>query len=57
MYSKTKYNVSFSLMTSFSLTIFGWDSFFRDCGFILISIFFSDLEIVCNLCVRRTIGV
>ena len=30
MYSKTKYNTSFSLITSFSFTIFGWFIFFSD---------------------------
>lgn len=31
MYSKTKYSTSFSLITSFSFTIFGWFIFFSDC--------------------------
>ena len=30
MYSKTKNNSSFSRITSFSLTMFGWFSFFSD---------------------------
>ena len=31
MYSKTKYSSSFSLITSFSFTIFGWFNFRNDC--------------------------
>jgi hypothetical protein len=32
IYSNTKYNSSFSLMTSFSFTIFGWFNLRSDCS-------------------------